>query len=181
MTRSSRAFARTLLSRLFFRLSRPTSALALLAVMLAASAQPSAAHEYKLGDLEIGHPWSRAIPAGAKVAAGYMVITNHGTTPDRLVSITSDIAGMASVHEMTVDAQGVMTMRPIEDGIEIPAGGKVALKPGAYHVMFMELKQAPKEGVKFKGTLTFAKAGAVDVEFAVEAIGGGGDHDQHVN
>lgn len=177
MNRSIRAFAQTFLSRL----SKPIRAVALLAAVLVVAASPSAAHEYKVGDLEIGHPWSRAIPAGAKVAAGYMVITNHGATPDRLVSITSDIAGMASVHEMTVDAQGVMTMRPIEDGIEIPAGGQVALTPGAYHVMFMELKQAPKEGVKFKGTLTFAKAGAVDVEFAVEAIGGRGDHDQHVN
>ncbi len=175
MTRSPHAFAHAFL----FRLSKPVRALALLAAMIAAWATPAAAHEYKLGDLEIAHPWSRAIPAGAKVAAGYMVITNHGTTPDRLVSITADIAGAASVHEMAIDADGVMTMRPIVNGVEIPAGGQIALKPGAYHIMFLDLKQAPRKGIKFKGTLTFAKAGSIDVEFAVEAIGGAADHEQH--
>jgi periplasmic copper chaperone A len=63
--------------------------------------------------------------------------------------------------------------------VEVPAGGTVALEPGAYHIMFEELKAAPVEGKPFKGTLTFEKAGTVDVEYAVEPIGGavqGHDH-----
>ena len=55
--------------------------------------------------------------------------------------------------------------------LEAPVGGKVTLGPGAYHIMFMDLKQPPKEGQMFAATLTFEKAGAVTVEFAVQAIG----------
>ena len=148
-------------------------------MLLFAFSPPLWAHEFKLGDLEIGHPWSRETPEGAKVATGYMVIKNHGAAADRLVSITSPIAGKAEVHEMAVNSEGVMTMRPVEGGVDIPAGGEVALKPGAFHIMFMDLKQPPKAGVKFPGTLTFEKAGTVDVEFAVEPKAGEVDHTKH--
>lgn len=141
---------------------------------------PLFAHEFKIGDLEIEHPWSRAAPEGAKVAAGYLVVVNRGSTPDRLLSVTAEIAGMADIHEMAVNADGVMTMRPLEAGLEIPAGAEVALKPGAFHIMFMDLKRLPKQGETFAGTLTFEKAGTVDVEFAVEAMGGSDtSHDDH--
>ena len=138
--------------------------------LLFAGAQTGFAHGFKIGDLEIGHPWSRATPAGAKVAGGYFTIINKGSAPDRLLSIASDISAKAELHEMGVK-DGVMTMRPVEGGLEIPAGGKVILGPGAYHIMFMDLKQPPKEGQMFAATLTFEKAGTVTVEFAVQAIG----------
>ena len=144
--------------------------------LMLAAAQPSHAHEYKAGDIEVDHPWSRATPPGAKVAAGYFVIRNKGSESDRLVSVSSEISARGEIHEMSVSAEGVMTMRPVPAGIEIPAGGEVALKPGSYHLMFMELKQGPKEGERFKGVLTFEKAGSVEVEFAVEAMGAGGGH-----
>ena len=99
-------------------------------------AQSVLAHEFKVGDLEIEHPWSRATPAGAKVAGGYFTIINKGSTPDRLLSISSDISDKAELHEMGVK-DGVMTMRPVTGGLEIPAGGKVALAPGGYHLMFI--------------------------------------------
>ena len=140
--------------------------------------QTASAHEFKLGDLEITHPWSRATLPGAKVAAGYLTVKNNGSTPDRLVSATADIAGKGEVHEMTVK-DGVMTMRPLAGGLEIPAGGEVKLEPGAYHLMFKGLKAPAVEGVKFPGTLTFEKAGTVKVEFAVEKAGGEADHSAH--
>ena len=127
------------------------------------------AHEFKIGAIEIGHPWSRATPSGARVAAGYLKLTNSGSEPDRLVSASAEIAGKAEIHEMSVNAEGVMTMRPVPDGIEVPAGGEVELKPGGFHIMFLELKQPAVEGRKFAGTLTFEKAGTVEVEFAVDA------------
>ena len=149
-----------------------------LALVAALFAQAASAHEFKLGDLTIGHPWSRATLPGAKVAAGYLTIKNAGSTADRLVSVTSDIAGKGEVHEMTVK-DGVMTMRPLDGGVEIPGGGEVKLEPGSYHIMFMELKAPAVEGVKFPGTLTFEKAGTVKVEFAVEKAGGEADHSTH--
>ena len=143
-------------------------------MLLFAMSQTLFAHEFRLGDLEIKHPWSRATPEGAKVAAGYLVVINHGAADDRLVSVTAEISGKAQIHEMAVDAAGVMTMRPVEGGVAIPVGGEVKLEPGTFHIMFMDLKRQPKKGEKFPGTLTFEKAGTVNVEFAVDAIGGGG-------
>jgi copper(I)-binding protein len=154
--------------------------LAFALLLLFALAQPLLAHGFKLGDLEIGHPWSRETPDGAKVAAGYLKIKNNGTTADRLVSVTSPIAGKAEIHEMSVNAEGVMIMRPVDGGIEIQPGAEVELKPGSFHIMFVGLKQPTKEGVKFPGTLTFEKAGTVDVEFAVDAKAGNeADHSAH--
>ncbi len=141
-------------------------------MLLFALSQSAFAHEFKVGDIEIDHPWSRATPAGAKVAAGYLTIRNEGATPDRLVAVTGSIAGKTQIHEMAVDSSGVMTMRELAGGLEIPAGGEVALKPGSFHIMFMDLKEPAKEGETFKGTLTFEKAGTVDVEFAVGKMGG---------
>ena len=140
--------------------------------------QTASAHEFKQGDLTIGHPWSRATLPGAKVAAGYLTVKNAGSTPDRLISVTADIAGKGEIHEMTVK-DGIMNMRPLADGLEIPAGGEVKLEPGSYHLMFMGLKEPAVEGVKFPGTLTFEKAGTVKIEFAVDKAGGEADHSAH--
>lgn len=149
-------------------------------VLLMATSQTLFAHEFKAGRLEIEHPWSRATPQGAKVAVGYITIKNPGSTPDRLVAASAEIAGKTEIHEMTVDANGVMTMRPLPDGLEIPAGGEVKVAPGGAHIMFMDIARPIKEGEKFKGTLTFEKAGSVDVEFSVDAVGGSaGTHKGH--
>ena len=137
------------------------------------------AHEFEAGTIAIDHPWSREAPEGAKVAAGYVVLRNAGSEPDRLLSATGEIAGRTEIHEMAVDDKGVMTMRPLANGLEIPAGGEAELKPGGFHIMFLDLKQDVKEGETFKGSLTFEKAGTVDVEFAVEAMGGKSGHDGH--
>ncbi len=125
-------------------------------------------------------PGRAPTPAGAKVAGGYFTVTNKGSAPDRLLSIVSDVSDKAELHEMGVK-DGVMTMRPVSGGLEIPAGGKVALKPGAYHLMFMGLKRQPKQGEKFSATLTFEKAGSVTVEFAVEGMGETGGMDDHAD
>lgn len=160
---------------LFLRNAALPAAFFALALSFASAAQ---AHEFKLGDLDIGHPWSRATLPGAKVAAGYLTVKNNGSTPDRLISVTAEISGKGEIHEMTVK-DGVMNMRPVAGGLEIPAGGEVKLEPGSYHIMFMELKAPAVEGAKFPGKLTFEKAGTVEVEFAVEKAGGKADHSAH--
>jgi len=151
----------------------------LAAAALALSATVAAAHGFQVGPLKIGHPWSRATPAGAKVGGGYLSIENTGTTPDRLVSISVPFAARAEIHEMATK-DGVMTMRPLEQGVEVPAGAKVEFKPGGYHIMFMELKEPLKQGEMMKGTLTFEKAGTVEVEFKVDSIAAkGSDEGAH--
>jgi hypothetical protein len=148
------------------------------AVSLVLVAVPVLAHNHKVGSLQIDHPWSRATPGGATVAGGFMTITNTGSEPDRLIGGTFEQAGRVEIHEMAV-ANGVMTMREIAGGLVIPAGGKVELKPGGLHVMFMELKRPLVKDERVKGTLVFANAGTVAVEFVIEAIGAPAGHGQH--
>jgi copper(I)-binding protein len=128
------------------------------------------AAEFRIGSLEIDNPWLRATPRGASVAGGYMKIINKGSTPDRLIGGSAAIAGRFEVHQMMMD-QGVAKMRPVEGGLEIKPGDTVELKPGSFHVMFMDLKQPLEKGQKIKGTLEFEKAGKIDIEYAVEAMG----------
>ena len=128
------------------------------------------ANDYKVGALEIDHPWSRAVPKGATVAAGYLTIKNTGTEPDRLVSGSTPVAGKFEIHEMTMD-KGVMRMRPVPAGIVIKPGETVELKPQSIHIMMTGLKQQIEKGKPFKGSLVFEKAGVVEVDFAVEGVG----------
>ena len=123
------------------------------------------------GDISLEHPWSRAAPKGAPVGAGYVTLKNGGAAADKLISATADVAGRVEIHEMTMD-NGVMKMRPV-NGLEIPAGKSVELKPGGYHIMFMQLKKPLVAGETVKSVLTFEKAGAVPVEFKIEAMNAG--------
>jgi uncharacterized protein YcnI len=122
------------------------------------------------GTLSIAAPWLRATPGGAKVAGGYLRITNTGGEPDRLVSAAIPQAGRGEVHA-TTNVGGVSRMAPVEGGLTIPPGGTVELKPGGQHLMFMDLASGLKEGETVRGTLVFEKAGRVEVTFPVGGIG----------
>jgi copper(I)-binding protein len=141
---------------------------ALLALLSMAS--PAWAHDYKLGALEIGHPWSRATPPTAPTGAGYLSVKNTGTTPDRLVSVSSPAAGTVQVHDMKMDGS-VMRMRELDGPLEIKPGETVTLAPGGMHLMMMGLKEPLTQGERLPLTLVFEKAGKIDVELAVEAMG----------
>ena len=141
---------------------------AIVAACLSTTA-PAQAHEYKAGDLIIDHPWTRATPAGAEVAAGYAKFTNHGAKPDRLIEVTAEGAKKVELHQMTM-VNNVMTMREVTGGLEIKPGETVELEPGGYHMMMMGLKAPFKQGETIKGTLKFENAGTVPIEFKVEAI-----------
>ncbi|MCY0094237.1 copper chaperone PCu(A)C [Hoeflea ulvae] len=144
-------------------------ALLLSAAILGLSAATVSAHDYKLGELMIDHPVARATPPNAPVSGGYMTIHNAGAEADRLVSGEAAFAGRVEIHEMTMDGE-VMKMRQLVDGLEVPAGGEVVLKPGGYHIMFIGLEQQLTKGEKYPVTLVFEKAGSVDVEFSVETV-----------
>jgi hypothetical protein len=125
------------------------------------------AHEFKAGDLLIEHPWTRATTSQNGVA--YMVIDNNGKQADKLIAVSSSVSDMPMLHTNYMDGD-VMKMRMV-DAIDIPAGGKAELKPGGFHIMLMGLKAPFKEGQMIPMTLTFEKAGKVDVELKVEAAG----------
>lgn len=156
-------------------------------VALALSASVAFAHDFTVGTLEVHHPASKATLPGQPVGGGFMTIVNKGSEADRLVSITApEVSDDVQIHKMAIE-NDVMKMRQLPEGVEIPAGGKVELKSGDMHVMFMKIKQPFKEGESFKATLNFEKAGALEVDFKIEsakpgnAAGdeGGANHEGH--
>ena len=136
-------------------------------------AAPALAGEVKAGDLVITQAWSRATPGGAKVAGGYLTIDNKGSTPDRLIAGSADVADKVQVHEMTMN-NGVMTMRLLDQGLTIEPGKTVKLAPGGFHLMLLDLKNPLKRGDKVPVTLEFEKAGKVTVSFDVQGVGAQG-------
>jgi len=125
----------------------------------------AAAHEFKVGSIKIEHPWAR--PAVNGNGAAYFVLDNEGTTADRLVGVSSEVARTAELHSSMVDAQGKATMRPVQ-GVDLPPGGHAQLAPGGLHVMLVGLHDPLVVGKGFPLTLKFEKAGSVTVEVEVE-------------
>ncbi|MNF64538.1 hypothetical protein D3C84_462730 [compost metagenome] len=140
-------------------------------IVLAALLLPACfanAHEYKVGALEIAHPWSQELPPNAPTVAAYFVINNQGKTADRLLSVDTPIAGEAQLHEHVM--QGDMMKMQHVPSVEVPAGGEVTFAPMAYHVMLLGLKDRSLlvDGKRFPMTLHFEKSGDVTVEVAVQ-------------
>jgi periplasmic copper chaperone A len=138
------------------------------AISLAAGA--ASAEDYTIGAIRIANPWIRATPKGADVAGAYMAISNQGTTSDRLIGGSTPVAGRFEFHRMSME-QGVMKMRPVDGALEIKAGQTVEFKPGSFHVMLMGLKQPLEKDQRVKATLEFEKAGKIDIEYSVAAMG----------
>jgi copper(I)-binding protein len=143
-------------------------------------ASPAAAHDFSVGDIAVGHPWSRLAPANAPVIGGYLTLTNTGSQPDTLVGGSATIAERVEIHEMRIE-DGVARMRPLPAGQEIAPGATVELQPGGTHLMFINPERAFSEGERFEVTLEFANAGEVAVEFVVQRNPGGnaGQEDEH--
>lgn len=130
------------------------------------------ASEYKIDGIVIEHPFTRATPPKARVAGGYMKITNNGSQMDRLVGGAAAFSKRVEIHEMSME-NDVMRMRPLPDGLEIAPGATVELKPGSYHMMFMSISEPMQQGAKHTVTLRFEKAGEIDLEIAVESMNAG--------
>jgi copper(I)-binding protein len=164
------------------QIARTLPYVAFLAALLAA---PAHAQEVRAGDLVITQAWSRATPGGAKIGGGFLTIENKGSTPDRLVGGSADVAGRVEVHEMAMN-NGVMTMRALDKGLTIEPGKTVKLAPGGYHLMMFDLKSPLKQGDKLPVTLEFEKAGKVKLSLDVQGVGAqspaaGGSPDGHTH
>ena len=134
----------------------------LLAVSMAAAAQtPSVTAE---------HAWARATAGMGRTAAVYLTLRAEGGA-DRLIGAATPRAGMAMLHE-SFDDHGVARMRML-DGVDLPAGQNVTLRPGALHIMLTGLAHPLAKGDSFPLTLSFAKAPALTVTVAVAAPGAG--------
>lgn len=118
--------------------------------------------------IHVDHVWSRAAMAGHEGVV-YLTITNSGV-PDSLTGAATTVAARAELHQSFND-HGVMKMRPVE-ALPIDPGKPLTLRPGGYHIMLMNLKQALKQGDSFAVTLVFAKAGQITATATVSRAGG---------
>lgn len=136
---------------------------------LALSGSPALAHDYTLKDLRINHPSARPTPPGARVGGVYFAIENRGRDSDRLVRVDTPVAGVAELHSMAMEGN-LMKMRALRT-LDVPAGATVALGPGGYHIMLMDLKQPLVAGQTIPVRLTFERAGTIEVVAQVEVAG----------
>lgn len=111
--------------------------------------------------IAVTEAWARPSPMVERAGAAYMVITNGGSTDDRLISATTEVAATVELHE-TKNEGGMMAMAPV-DGIMIPANGQADLEPGGYHIMLIDLTRALKAGETITLVLTFEQAGELQV------------------
>ncbi len=108
--------------------------------------------------IDVRDAWVRATVQGQRATGAFMKITARDGA--RLVAVSSPAVGVAEVHEMTMDGN-VMKMRAVRDGLEMPAGKTVELKPGGYHIMLMDLKTALPKDITMPLTLVFKDAKGV--------------------
>lgn len=125
--------------------------------------------------VRIDQAWVRATPPGAPAGAAYLTITNTGKVPDRLLGGAAAGVKRVEIHEMSM-AGGVMRMRQLPDGLPIPAGGGVSLKPGGYHIMLIGLDQPLKAGETLPLTLKFEKAGEIVLRAPIKTPPAAGAH-----
>lgn len=136
--------------------------LTLIVLSAAALATTAAAPAPKVA---AANAWCRPTVAGALAAGCYVTLT--AKADDRLVSVETPLADHGEIHTMSMDG-GVMRMRKLADGLALPAGKAVALKPGGEHVMLIAPKGPLKEGAKVPLTFKFKTAAPVTVEAVVK-------------
>lgn len=149
------------------RLSRLAATIAI--VCLAACSPASS------GAVRVSGAWAPATPKGAPVGAGYMTIANDGAAAVRLTGGQSAVAERVEIHAMSTIG-GVMRMRPIEGGLEVPSGGSVELKPSGMHLMLIGLKRPLVAGESVVVTLIFADGARLETPLEVRTMGSGHGH-----
>ncbi len=142
----------------------------LLVCLLPLTAQ---AHQFTLGELTVKHPWLRATIGTLRNTAGYMTVTNSGSTPQRLVAVDIQGADKVEMHE-TKDG-----MMMLVEAVEIPAGGSVTFQPDGWHLMVGPLSLPLNEGDTVEGALLFEPAGRLPVIFKVDAANATESHDHN--
>ncbi|MDO8900051.1 MAG: copper chaperone PCu(A)C, partial [Phenylobacterium sp.] len=131
---------------------KPVLLIAPLALLAACSPRTEAEPSVVAADA-----WCRPAAAGAPAVGCY--VTLQSAVDDRLVAVQSPAAARSEIHTMSMD-DGVMRMRALPDGLVLPAGERVALRPGAEHLMLIGPTGALDEGGEVALTLTFEKAPA---------------------
>lgn len=123
--------------------------------------------------ISVENAWARASIGTSRPGGAYLTVRNEGSDPISLIGLRAEISGMASVHETRTNSDGVSSMVPADD-IVIPAGGMIALEPGGYHAMLMQLQSPLVEGETFPLTLLFSDGTELEITVPILGIGARG-------
>lgn len=118
-------------------------------------------------------PWARASLGTSRPGGAYFILRNEGDAPVSLIGLQADISGMISIHETKTTSDGISSMAPAGN-IEIPPGATVALEPGGYHAMLMQLQSPLIKGETFPLTLTFSDGTELEINVPILGIGARG-------
>lgn len=141
-------------------LEKPAAAMAAAATLATA--------ETHIGDLQVRLPRVLETPTVGGTGVAFMVIANLGDRDDRLLAASSPVADSVELHEVSM-ADGVMRMRALADGLAIPVGAAVELKPGGYHLMLIGVHAPLAVGDSVAVELQFEQAGRATVTMPVQA------------
>jgi hypothetical protein len=133
--------------------------------------------------IEVEGAWARTSPTMATAGAAYMTITNTGDTGDSLrgASVDPSVAGSVELHQTVAEGDEgemttttgmggeTMTMVPVDE-IIVSGGKTVALEPGGYHLMLLDLVTPLEVGATIEVTLTFERAGEIEVTADVRDV-----------
>lgn len=160
------------MSKFRFRFTVPAlaglAAAVTITIALVLSPAPARAHD----GVHVEEPWARATLGATRTGAGYARIVNHSDKAERLVSARSPAAGRVEIHEMAMSGS-TMVMRPLPRGLDVKGKETVELKPGGFHLMFVDLKGPFVAGKKIPVTLVFEREGEVQIELDVRDARGG--------
>ena len=136
--------------------------------LLAAGALAVAAHahQYSVGDLVIGHPWSRPTVSGMPTGVAYLSITNNGSQQDSLISASTPAAARVEFHRSSMEA-GMARMRPA-GALVVGPKATVTAEPGGLHLMLVDLKSPLVAGTSVPLVLHFQTAGEITVQLQIE-------------
>lgn len=112
--------------------------------------------------------WARASIGAASNSAAYLTLSTEGETPDRLVAAATPVAERAELHEHLME-DGIARMRPV-DAIDVTPSEPVTLEPGGLHIMLIGLTEKLEPGATLPLTLSFEKAGEVEIEIDIHPI-----------
>jgi copper(I)-binding protein len=124
---------------------------------------------FAAGAITVTGAWLRATPKGAQSAGAYLTVANAASAPDTLLGASSEAASDITLHAMRMDGN-VMTMTPVEGGLEVPAGGSVTLAPMGLHLMLTGMAQPFVAGQCVAMMLHFAKAGDLAIQLNIGSL-----------
>ena len=110
--------------------------------------------------------WIKKVIANNNITAGYIKIENKNEKNERLISVESDFSKRTELHYMNIK-NDIMIMKHLEDGVLIKSKSQINLKPGSFHIMFIDLTKSFNKTSNQKVKFNFENAGSIIINMPI--------------